>query len=642
MLNKKLIAVTSAMILASNLYAGDRLNDVVITAKSKKQLIDTAGSTSIITAEEIEKMGVNSINEVLEETVGISRGVNNSSTFGRKTISIRGLESKNSLILIDGRRVSGSDAQIGHSDFQYNWLPLSAIEKIEVVRGPMSSLYGSNALGGVINIITKRPINKIESELDIKFGRTNHSRGGDDRDYSIVSSGKVNDKFAYSIFGQFNDEELTTKPSDSNVTDLEGKTVRNIMANGWFTIDDTQNIEISFLKSDEKRKTVDYDNYYDLDKTHAAITYNKEFRDLAFKASLYTTKSENKIEQFSYTHNLSNTVLNTEAIIDSIDKHFIIAGAEIRRESYDKIYDTTSSNAFGNSFSYSSAYLQDEIDVTNNLILTLGIRYDKHENFGGEISPKAFAVYKLQDNMRLKLGYGHGFNAPTVTQSSDSYQFRNYYAGYGFDGDSNLKPEVADSYELGFEYKGKDLIFKTTGFFNDVKNLIDYTTESGTESNLVCSTWAFGPCPFPDPISVRQYGNVDNATTKGIELEYQQDNIVDGLDFDLNYTYLKTEDKETSRELKLKPKHTLNAKISYELPYEIDSSLRYSYTGKQYDADYEQLDAYATSAMQLSKKVTKDLTVRFGIENLTDKRLDDDYEYQLRSRFYYAGLNYKF
>jgi len=642
MLNKKLIAVTSAMILASNLYAGDRLNDVVITAKSKKQLIDTAGSTSIITAEEIEKMGVNSINEVLEETVGISRGVNNSSTFGRKTISIRGLESKNSLILIDGRRVSGSDAQIGHSDFQYNWLPLSAIEKIEVVRGPMSSLYGSNALGGVINIITKRPINKIESELDIKFGRTNHSRGGDDRDYSIVSSGKVNDKFAYSIFGQFNDEELTTKPSDSNVTDLEGKTVRNIMANGWFTIDDTQNIEISFLKSDEKRKTVDYDNYYDLDKTHAAITYNKEFRDLAFKASLYTTKSENKIEQFSYTHNLSNTVLNTEAIIDSIDKHFIIAGAEIRRESYDKIYDTTSSNAFGNSFSYSSAYLQDEIDVTNNLILTLGIRYDKHENFGGEISPKAFAVYKLQDNMRLKLGYGHGFNAPTVTQSSDSYQFRNYYAGYGFDGDSNLKPEVADSYELGFEYKGKDLIFKTTGFFNDVKNLIDYTTESGTESNLVCLTWAFGPCPFPDPISVRQYGNVDNATTKGIELEYQQDNIVDGLDFDLNYTYLKTEDKETSRELKLKPKHTLNAKISYELPYEIDSSLRYSYTGKQYDADYEQLDAYATSAMQLSKKVTKDLTVRFGIENLTDKRLDDDYEYQLRSRFYYAGLNYKF
>ncbi len=641
MLNLKTTTIL-IILLTVNLYASDKLDDIVVTTKSNKQLIDTAGSTSIITAKDIQKMGVTSINEVLEQSVGISRGVNNSSTFGRKTISIRGLDSKNTLILIDSRRISGSDAQIGHSNFQYNWLPLSAIEKIEVIRGPMSSLYGSNALGGVINIITKKPTDKIESELSISLGKPTHSRGGNESDYSFISSGKVTEQFSYSFFGQINDTKLTSKPSSSKATELEGNDIKNLMANAWFTIDKTQNIQISFLKSDEIRQTIDYTKYYDIDKTHAAITYNKEFDNFALKSTLYTTESENKIEQFEYNHRLNNRVFNTEAMIDSINKNFIIVGAEIRREAYDKIYDRPSANSFGDSFSYEAIYLQDEIDITNKLALTLGIRYDKHENFGKELSPKAYLVYKIRENMRLKGGYGHGFNAPTVTQSSNSYNFRNYYAGYGFDGNSNLKPEVTDSYEIGFEYKTKDTILKTTAFYNDIKDLIDYTTQSKTEPNLLCKTWTYGPCYFRDPISVRQYGNVDNAITKGLELEYQQNNILKGLDFDFNYTYLKTEDKETKQELKLKPKHTLNANLSYKLPYEIDSNLRYSYIGKQYDVNSNKLDPYGTLAVQFSKEIMKDLTLNLGAENLTNLHLSDEYEYQIRGRFVYTKLNYKF
>lgn len=643
MKKNSLVSIALSAILASSAYGVDKIEDIVVTSKSKKEVLDVAGSSSIITAEDIKRMNASTIEEILEEVVGLNAGVNDSSISGRKTISIRGLDSKNSLILIDGRRVSGTDAQIGHSDFQYSWLPIDAIERIEVVRGPMSSLYGSKALGGVINIITKQPKDKIESSLDIEGGKTSHSRGGDERSMSFTSGGKVNDSFSYTIFAEKKKKEITDEPDDDAATEHEGKNISNIMLNTWFNIDDTSKLTLSALQSKEIRSTNDYDEYYDIKKNHYSIAYDKDFNDFALRLNYYKTKSDSHPERFEYTHKLEDDVFNAEVIIDSIKNNYIIVGAEYRKEGYKKIYDESSKSSgnFENEIDYKSVFIQDEIDLRDDLILTIGTRYDKHENFGAEISPKAYLVYKIDENSRLKGGYGHGFSAPTVTQSSDSYQFRNYYAGHGFDGNSDLKPESSDSYELSYEYDNNDITFKSTVFYNDVTDLID-TTATGTEANAVCATWMFGPCPFPDPITIQQYDNIDKATTKGLELEFSKDNVLPGLDFDMNYTYLKTKDKGTGKELKLKPVHKINTKLSYLLPYDINSTLRYKYTGKQKDSDYEQLGAYSTYAIQFSKEFRSGITLRTGVENIGNKQLADDYDYQIRSRYYYVGVNYKF
>ena len=643
-MNKKiLISVGFSFIFTSTLFGLDKLDNVIVTSKSNKEVLDVAGSASIITAKDIKRMNASSIEEILEEVVGLNTGVNSSSIFGRKTISVRGLDSKNSLILIDGRRVSGTDAQIGHSDFQYNWLPIDAIERIEVVRGPMSSLYGSKALGGVVNIITKQPKDEIASTIDIETGSPSHDRGGNENSFSFTSAGKINDKLSFALFAENKKEEITNEKDDTNATEHEGKKVKNLMLNGWYNIDDTQSINLTALLSNEVRSTNDYLKYYDIQKRHYSINYNKDFEDFALKLNYYKTKSDSHPEQFSYTHKLEDDVINAEIVIDSIKSNHIILGAELRKESYEKIYDKKESSAgnFSDDISYKSVFIQDEIDLSDDFILTVGSRYDKHENFGAEISPKAYLVYKMSENSRIKGGYGHGFSAPTVTQSSDAYQFRNYYAGHGFDGNSNLKPESSDSYELGYEYDNNGTSFKSTVFYNDITDLIE-TTNTGTEANSVCATWVFGPCPFPDPITIQQYNNVSKAVTKGLELEYSKDNVIDGLDFDINYTYLKTEDKDTGKELKLKPTHKINSKITYVLPYDVETTFRYKYTGKQKDADYETLGAYSTFALQLSKEFSKALTVRTGIENMGNKQLDDSYDYQIRARYYYVGLNYKF
>lgn len=643
-MNKKnLVSISLSFIFASTLLGIDKLDNVVVTSKSNKEIIDVAGSASIITAKDIKKMNASSVEEILEEVVGVNSGVNSSSIFGRKTVSVRGLDSKNSLILIDGRRVSGTDAQIGHSDFQYNWLPIEAIERIEIVRGPMSSLYGSKAIGGVINIITKQPKEKIASIIDIETGTPSHSRGGNETNISFTSGGKINDKLSFSVFAEKKHEQITNEKDDTTATEHEGKDIKNFMLNTWYNIDDTQSINLSALISNEIRSTEDYSEYYDIKKRHYSINYNKDFDNFALKLNYYKTISDSHPEQFSYTHKLEDDVINAEFVVDSIEKNHIIFGAELRKESYEKIYDDSanSSGNFSDDISYKSLFIQDEIDLSENLILTLGTRYDKHENFGAEISPKAYLVYKLNENSRIKGGYGHGFSAPTVTQSSDAYQFRNYYAGHGFDGNSDLKPESSDSYEISYEYDNNETSFKSTVFYNDITDLIE-TTVTGTEANAICATWVFGPCPFSDPITIQEYNNVSKAVTKGLELEYSKNNVIDGLDFDINYTFLKTEDKETGQELKLKPTHKINTKITYLLPYEVESTFRHKYTGKQKDDEYKTLGAYSTYAVQLSKKFTKSLTVRTGVENIGNKQLDDSYDYQIRGRYYYVGLNYKF
>ncbi len=139
-------------------------------------------------------------------------------------------------------------------------------------------------------------------------------------------------------------------------------------------------------------------------------------------------------------------------------------------------------------------------------------------------------------------------------------------------------------------------------------------------------------------MKIQMYDNISNATTKGLELEYKKTNLLK----DLNNTYLKTEDKQTNKKLKLKPEHTINTRIVYLLPYDLQTTFRYKYIGNQKDHNNKSLKAYSTFALQLSKKFTDSLSVKTGIENLTNKKLNDLYDYQLRGRFYYVGLNYTF
>lgn len=666
---KKNTNIVLSFILASSLYANENLKDVLITAKTNSQTIDTAGSFTVITKKDIEENNIESIQNILENTVGINASANSRSINGRKNITFRGMNPEHTAILINGKKLSNTDAQIGHSDFQYNWIPISAIEKIEIIRGPMSSLYGSKAMGGVVNIITQKPLEAFAGNIKLKYSKPETSRGGVGKDISLNLSGQITDKLATSLYlekklldemeninGQINNETL------NNPSEFEGKDISNAMLNLWYTIDDEQEISMSILKGKELRDGVSvdlfkglerqikenkketnsyFDELYDIDKNHYSVNYDKflDFGNLNLK--VYRTDSDIHAQSFKYTHKLIDDVLATELSVDSFDNNYLIFGAEYRKEKYEKIIDDNGKilpiigkerKGFSDNIDFTSLYFQDELELHDNFLLTLGARYDKHEKFGGEFSPKVYGVYKLDNNQRLKLGYGKGFNAPTLTQLSDSYTLVNPNAGHAFKGNSKLKPEISDTYELGYEYNNSKDIFKTTLFYTKLKDLI-----ATKKTNISAG---FG-------LNYEIYSNINSAILKGLELEYTRESILRNLDFIFNYTYLHTKDEQNNRELNFRPEHKIDSSIKYNLDSNTYALLSIHFVGEQVNYDdiereFTKMEEYVTSRVQLSKNFTKNLNASFGITNLTDKRLSDGYNYQLRPRTYYLALDYKF
>jgi outer membrane receptor for ferrienterochelin and colicin len=337
----------------------------------------------------------------------------------------------------------------------------------------------------------------------------------------------------------------------------------------------------------------------------------------------YTTESESHTAEFLKTHKLDSDVINAEVMYTELEDHFLVVGIEKKIDKYIQDHDDKTKIDFEDEIDYLSGFIQDEVSLGEKTILTLGLRYDKHERFGSEWSPKVGAVYKLNRHHRIKVAYGHGFNAPTVSQNSSKYKF---YGPHNFFGNDELDPETSDSYELGYEYSHGSREFKVTAFQTEIDDLIHFVPIARDGDKITYL-----------------YSNIKSAKMQGIEVEYTKKHLFKNLDLKLGYHYLKTKD-QNDNELVGKPKHKANLRLNTKLPYEVDGTFRVRYTGKQVDEvdnQFVKLDGYSIVGLQLSKKIG-DFTTRFGIENLLDKKLDDEYLFHNKGRLIYLGINYKF
>lgn len=606
---------------------------VVVTAKSNKPIEDTVGSVVVITAEDIARSNASSVKDVLVESAGITLGVNSSSISGRQSISIRGSASDHVLILIDGKKVSGTDAQIGHSDFQYNWVPMDAIERIEVIKGPASSIYGSEAIGGVVNIITKKADQKFHGNIDVKYGASS-DEGGDQIGGSVNLSVPITSKLSMVLGAERVDLEAAEDEDDPTVTKIEGKEYTNVLARVQYDFDDTQHVEVSGSFGEEDRYRVEDELYYDIERASYGLGYGKRFGLVNFDIDGYVVDSDSHYNTTrssgGYTHNLTTSVARAELGIASFKNHFIATGIEYKNEEYDKVYDLAASagNNFKNDLTNIAGFIQDEIEIGSALIVTLGARYDDHEKFGGELSPKINILTKLGENHRIKAGYGEGFKAPTVTQNSSSYVSTSRHI---FRGNDDLQPETSQSYEVGYEYFGSSTTIKTAAFYTEVEDLI---SSIRTADNTP---------PVPDEYL---YINVDQANYMGFEFEITQ-YFTDSTSLKLGYTYLDTENEETGDPLRLRPDHSVNLRFTTRLPFGIETSIGVNYTGEQTngadesDPDYEEYDSFTVVNLQLSRSFGEHFTARVGVDNVADEDLDD-MPYDIKGRLFYVGLNYGF
>ncbi len=234
---------------------------------------------------------------------------------------------------------------------------------------------------------------------------------------------------------------------------------------------------------------------------------------------------------------------------------------------------------FANDMDNSAIFIQDEINITDAFIITLGTRYDYHEKFNGEWSPKIGALYKLGAHHRLRANYGEGFMAPTVTQNSSSYVATAMRRTTIY-GNDDLQPESSKSFELGYDFFTDTTEFKIAVYRTDVENLIDTKYLPGSSDE-------------------KMYVNIDSATLQGFECELSRD-ITQNYSIRIGYSYLDTEDESTGEELENRPRHTVNVRLNAALPWDIHATVGADFTGEQID-DEEECDDFIVSTPRFPK-----------------------------------------
>jgi outer membrane receptor for ferrienterochelin and colicins len=528
----------------------------------------------------------------------------------------------------------------GHSDFENNWVPIEAIERIEVVRGPLSALYGSEAMGGVINIITRKSTDAWHGSARIGGGVRADDNGGESRSYGVQVAGPiVAGKLGLGLSAEHIHDESTPDKDAPEYDEIEAKEVSTFGARLTFTPSDTHTFdaEVALTADDRDRETESrgsaYTDLYDLDKTITSLSWNGTIGPTRSTVKMYRSDVDKMSRKeyasgsvTDYPERLVNDVVDAQTSF-ALGINLLTIGGEFRKETL----ESTSLTSGEDSVTHQALFLQDELPLFGDrLLLTPGLRWDDHEAFGAEVSPRIYALYKITDRINLKAGYGHAFRAPTVKQVSEDYASTS--GPHIFLGNPDVEPETSDAYELGVEYHGGRIFARAMLFYNTIDNLIAYELiDSGSSPRTYQAT------------------NVEEAETQGVETELGV-TLPHGFELSAGYTHLDAKDTENDERLEGKPRHAINAKLGYRMAaLGLSAALRVQYIGDQVfendDDELEEAPDYALWHLSVRKRILEHVELQVGIDNIADVRLADEtdlYDYEERGRFYYANLRYDF
>lgn len=621
----------------SEIMPDQGIERIVVTATGAiSSTLEAPASVTVITREQIEQATDQSMTSLLRTAAGISlsgRGVG-----GRNVIQLRGMDSKHSLILVDGRRISATDDVIGHSDLQYDWLPIDSIERIEVVRGPLSALYGSEAIGGVVNIITRGVPEQWRASLQSGGHWREDGKGGAGWLVGLNAAGPITEQLGASVSIRQQRKEATPDLIRPELSDLEGKDILSWQTTLRWQPTTNQRFDLFYQQTNEDRwqwttfrgMPPVHRSAYELSRKHYGLSWQPEFG--AWHGNLSYYQSRIDIEH-SASHDVTPYVAQylRDQIIDGRlqrplgQQHELTLGAEWREE-------TLIHPAFvqgEDSAEQKAILLQDQWFITDALTLTLGGRWDYHQYFSAEISPRAYLVWQLQPGIAVKTGYGHGFRAPTLKQISPQYRFT---GPHSFVGNGDLKPESSDNLELGLYLEQERLLASAMLFHNKVSDLI------GIQCIENC-TARFG--------HINTYVNIEEATVSGLELELDWQFSEQGR-FKTAYTFLSTEDKSSDMKLPGRPKHRLNNQLEWLFADQrLSFSLSHDYTGKQWQRSAEGETAMAAYHL-LGTSVRyrwQQHDLSFAISNLGNVNLHDkdgSFGYNEPGRSFHVRWHYRF
>ncbi|ELW88398.1 MULTISPECIES: TonB-dependent receptor domain-containing protein [Acinetobacter] len=697
-----LLGITTSTVYANNnaeVNSAQQLATIVVSAAGYEQkLKDAPASITVITEKDLKDKRINSIADALVDIEGVDISPQAGKT-GGLNIRIRGMDAEYSLVLIDGRRQNstGDITPNGFGESNNSFIPpISAIERIEVIRGPASTLYGSDAMGGVVNIITKKVSNEWTGSSTIEATLLpNSSNFGNQRAVDSFITGPI----IKDLLGiQLRTRKAERSQSNVGYLDQNDNVVELGMGNNPTKSDiDTIGARLTLTPTKQHDLSLEYEKteqWYDNSKAQLgtlganggydkAKEFNRNRIVLAhtwrnkigtLDSSISNTQTEtigrlipSRAQAGSNAINprlleSKDTIFDTKLATQYFDAHNITLGGQWWDAS---IKDGLRVNK-DVSFKQIGVFAEDTWALTPSLALTTGLRFDNHDTFGSFWTPRTYLVWNANDNWTLKGGYSEGYKAPRLERLTNGIYNVGGQGRTPLFGNPNLKPETSRNLEFGTYFNNQsNFDANITAFYSQVKDKIvigptertcdakDAIIKADCEKYMasIGTPWLMQSGDTGSRTwSVRRPINAQKADIYGIETGLNWE-FVPTWKLGLNYTWTETEiqDKALGNPpLNDTPKHIVNASMKWQADDKIQLWARGEYRSERarYTSSYNNLTAtekgvydalgdfkaYALMHVGSNFNVNEKLDIGVGLYNVFDKNFID---YQKVGSLYY-------
>lgn len=596
----------AALAAVVNLHAQESYDMGAITissaTKSEQSIKDVTSNVEVITSSELEEKKVTTVIDALNLVSGVNF-VSNGGLGTNASVYLRGMDSQRTLVLIDGVRYNDITSASGAA---FSDIMVNDIEKIEVIKGAQSGVWGADASAGVINIITKKPKSGLSGSILSEFGSFNSKRYGGTVSYKT-------DKYYLSLNSQKIDSDGFTSYAkrgvdiDTYEDDGYENTTTNLKLG--VNLNDNNKIDLSHTLINSKLQydssTGDTDNESKTKNKFSSVNFQNITNDITtdlfanysdFHRS-YSTGSEfdGSVKEYGVKSHIPYNGGSS----------FVVAGADLKKAEH--------KNDLNRNYENKGLFLTNSNTINEKLILTESLRTDRYDAFKNKTTGKIGIKYNFSKDLNVSANYGTAYNVPTLYQL-----YAPLCCGIYPVGNANLNPESIKSYDLSLTYKD----IKITYFRNYVKDMIDYDFANG-------------------------YINLSGESKiKGFEIDYKKA-VTDDLLFSLSYTRLSTEDS-AGYELQRRPDETIKFGVDYYGFDKLHLGLNGEYIGDRIEYSYGtyNVDAktgnYTVANFVVNYGLTRNVEIYGKINNITDKYYQTVDGYATSPRAFYAGIKVEF
>lgn len=613
--------------------------DVVVTATRTEADVKMVPNTvEVITADDIEKLGATDVYSALRLADNVQI-MNTSTGFGHR-ISMRGMSSDSTLILINGQRTAIEDTETTQNLLALDRINVHNIERIEIIRGAASAQYGSDALAGVINIITKKSTGKPSVTVGATTGTTNMSN------YYHIDLGRQG-KFSSTFDMNFSKDRQWTEHEVSGlpVKNLQGPK-QSYNFSGTYELGENKNLNLDLgyykdkLSGDWSHKEYNLGAWGGIVRLQDA-KLETERRDASLSLTGKTKKDDymvrtfySKLDKFRFlpytalakeygeTNKYSIWGIEAKNSHKVNGDHTLTYGTEYDRYDVDGVnFGKDGDN--GKNLNTYAAYIQDEWLLGDKWEIIPAVRYDHHSEFGSKTTPHIGVTYLANDHNRFKANWGEGYKAPSVSELYMDYT----HMGVLTLGNPNLRPEESKNWDLSYEGEWGKTFGKITYFHNDIDNMISTRIVGGRHG-------------------YNEYYNIDGTTkTHGVELTLGR-KLSRDLDVKVTSNWTSASNKVASAESSAHgvdgiADNITTLQLAYDdhRAYGYNATLWEQWVHDYYESDSSQTYSYNTLNFVINKKYGDAVRLFAGVDNIFNKKIDAIY---LDGRIWRTGIEFKF